>query len=1087
MTVVWFSPFIRTAPRKKTASQITRHLIQALFALAFTVIVQGEGAYADDTNVPVFILHSYSQEYNWTKGEHTGFVETLGADTTREFTIKTEYLDTKMVNLTADYSEKFAEYIKHKYADYHPRAIYVSDDDALTFARTQLQNIFPDVPVFFSGINNYAVQKEIDPSRITGVFERKDILPMIQLLHQLKPDLRDVTLVGDTSTTYQATKADMLATLKDEPGTHLTFVSEKQIEDIVDALQRQKPQVVMLTTFGELTDRTGAHRTKKQSIDAILHAGNFMVFATEDSDITPGVIGGYVTSSLAQGQFAAQLLIRHLNGQAMAAIPPILNSPDAYIFDDYELVKHHLVLPPEIAAQARHINAPATFYNRNEKLILGLLYGSLITIIAALVVIVRIFYIKHQEAEFSATEIKNKSQALNRANDALSVAIRHEASKREEAEALFAMSPYGNLIVNKNGIIEQANDAAAKLCGYSVENLTGMSVEMLVPSDVRDKHVSFRDGFTRTTPPNPKGINRLLSLQRSDGAIIHAEIGIGVISSPDNDDTRVLVIVNDVRERDEAERVKAASAAKSAFLANMSHEIRTPMNAIIGFTRALRRDSLTPKQMDRLDKIDKSANHLLRLINDILDMSKIEAGKMTLNPENFSLKQLLSGVIGQITHKAEAHGLAIHVNVAPDIPDLLYGDTLRISQCLLNYASNAVKFTDHGSVSINISVADDSKDGTLIRFAIEDTGIGIPAESLDKLFALYEQADKTIASKFGGTGLGLVLNKQLAELMGGTVGVQSVYGKGSCFWFTAKIQRTVNCKTRESLGGELENAHDVIAKNFRQARILVAEDIPLNQEIIADMLDEAGLQAEMADNGEIAIAKARAATYDLILMDMQMPVMDGLAATRALRALPEYATVPIIALTANAFNDDRTACFDAGMNDFLSKPILPELLYETLLKWLRKRVATQQQPAASPAAAPAPAPANGNGNGHDGAAQIQDCLGTNADIDLAKLPQIAAKPARYIGYFKNYAANFQDIIPRFTEQLQSGDREEARRLVHSLKGTSGQLGIVGIQALALTIESAVKDGAQWGDVEEQTKELEQRLGIVCTDISKLSI
>ncbi len=381
------------------------------------------------------------------------------------------------------------------------------------------------------------------------------------------------------------------------------------------------------------------------------------------------------------------------------------------------------------------------------------------------------------------------------------------------------------------------------------------------------------------------------------------------------------------------EAAEAASVAKSAFLANMSHEIRTPLNAITGMSHVLRRSGVTPRQADSLDKIEVAGQHLLEIINAVLDLSKIEAGKVVLDEAPLDPRALLDGVAGMLADRA--HGKQLHLVVeAPPLTGRLLGDATRLRQALLNYVSNAIKFTVAGEIRLRLCVVDQSGDAVQVRFEVEDTGIGIAAEELPRLFAPFEQADNSTTRRYGGTGLGLAITRKLAELMGGSAGATSAPGRGSTFWFTARLRRTAAEAEAPSGPQPERGVPGPEAGAMAGARILLVEDDELNREVVIALLEDFGPAIDIAENGAQAVELAGRQTYDLILMDMQMPVMDGVAATRRIRALPGGREVPIVALTANAFADDRARCLAAGMTDFASKPVDPDNFAASVLAWL---------------------------------------------------------------------------------------------------------------------------------------------------------
>jgi len=383
---------------------------------------------------------------------------------------------------------------------------------------------------------------------------------------------------------------------------------------------------------------------------------------------------------------------------------------------------------------------------------------------------------------------------------------------------------------------------------------------------------------------------------------------------------------------------EAASRAKSAFIANMSHEIRTPMNAIIGFTQLLERQVSGPKAQGQLRKIDAAGRHLLSIINNVLDLSKIEAGGIALEKVGFDFAQVVDHTLGIVGEQGRARGLHLMRQIDPDVPAVLMGDPLRIEQVLLNLVGNAIKFSESGQISVRAHLLGSTETSVLLQIEVEDQGIGLTAEQQQGLFAPFTQADDSTSRKYGGTGLGLSIVRRLANLMGGDTGVRSVPGVGSTFWLTVRLDKgsatdlvrtDKHAAATATLPLEQELAH-----RFAGMRVLLAEDDAVNQEVARELLADTGLVLDIVGNGQLAVERACTGAYALVLMDVQMPVMDGLEATRVIRRHPDHGLIPIIAMTANAFQEDRQKCLDAGMNDHIGKPIAPEQLYDQLLRWL---------------------------------------------------------------------------------------------------------------------------------------------------------
>ena len=496
------------------------------------------------------------------------------------------------------------------------------------------------------------------------------------------------------------------------------------------------------------------------------------------------------------------------------------------------------------------------------------------------------------------------------------------------------------------------------------------------------------------------------------------------------------------------ESAEAASQAKSAFLSNMSHEIRTPMNSMLGLTHLLRAEA-TAGQAERLGKIDAAGKHLLSIINDILDISKIEAGKLQLEHSDFTLSAVLDHVRSILGEVARAKGLEIRID--PDsVPEWLRGDVLRLRQAILNYASNALKFTEHGHITLAAKLLAAEGDELHIRFSVSDTGIGIDAERLSQLFQSFTQADASTTRQYGGSGLGLVITRHLAELMGGEAGADSVPGQGSTFWFTARLQRGHGILPQAA--GVPAQAEQQLRERGCRSRVLLAEDNAINREVAVELLHSVGLAVDVAEDGSEALKMARLHHYDLVLMDIQMPHLDGLHATRAIRALPGWQDIPILAMTANAFAEDQQSALQAGMNGHVPKPVDPEQLFSTLVQWLPACPAPRDNRLP---ARPLPASA-AEGAGDALYARLEAVPDLDRSLGLSL---VRGKVAHYRRILQLFVDGHGDDVGQLTALIGRGDLPAAEKLAHALKGAAGSIGATAIFALTDELDQALKQGA----------------------------
>jgi CheY-like chemotaxis protein/nitrogen-specific signal transduction histidine kinase len=501
-----------------------------------------------------------------------------------------------------------------------------------------------------------------------------------------------------------------------------------------------------------------------------------------------------------------------------------------------------------------------------------------------------------------------------------------------------------------------------------------------------------------------------------------------------------------------------ADKSKSDFLASMSHEIRTPMNAIIGLSELLGQVSLPTRERGFVEKINLSGRHLLGIINDILDFSKIEAGALDVEHVEMNLDEVLEQLRTMVEGKAIVKNLALHVQVAPDVPRHLVGDPLRLGQVLINFVNNAIKFTEHGSVTIDVCVQEQRADGVLLRMGVTDTGIGMSAEGKAKLFKPFSQVDSSVARKYGGTGLGLVIARSLATLMGGQVGVESEQGVGSTFWFTVLVGvGDGRIHTQQAQHGAREEI-----RNYRFAKLLLVEDNEINQLLALELLASVGLQADVAENGQIALDRLQAQAYDLVLMDMQMPVMDGVTATRQIRLLPQWRDLPIIAMTANAMHADRDACLAAGMNDFVSKPIDSEAMWVTLLRWLPAHLSDSTT-------------GNPVSIGPLAATQAMGFV-TIDGLDLeGALARCNHNPQLLENILRKFCLGQVHAVRSMKEALREGDYALAERLAHTLKGVSGNIGAQQLQNPATVLEQLLQQHADPTQLAPLLESLDQAL------------
>ena len=699
-----------------------------------------------------------------------------------------------------------------------------------------------------------------------------------------------------------------------------------------------------------------------------------------------------------------------------------------------------------------------------DHLLPGVEFGALLRLLAQRLPEVPVVLVSGTIGEERAVDLLHQGVADFVLKDRLArlvPAIRRSVADLQQRRALAEREAFGNAVLAslRDGLFVAqdhrfvfANPALPAMLGHAPEAFVGLPFDAVVAPDWLALWTARFEARIAGLPPEPEPHYEVECLHR-DGT--RRWVALSAVRFEYQRRPAVLGLLRDVTERRQelaeleghrrhlealvAERTRkaeAANRAKSAFLANMSHEIRTPMNAIMGMTHLLQRDAADEPTRHRLRLVDDAARHLLGLLDDVLDLSKIESGKLHLEAIPFELGALLQRTCALVATRAADKGLTLQQDV-PAGAHWLRGDPTRLSQALLNLLVNAVKFTERGGVVLHCRVAPDGA-AVRLRLEVEDSGVGIEPQRLQRLFRAFEQADSSTTRRYGGTGLGLAIARHLVELMGGEVGVDSTPGVGSRFWLALCLPRAEAPADVPGAGAQAPaepgrpDGEAALRRAHAGARVLLAEDNPVNQLVAHDLLTAAGLQVDLAGDGREAVALAGRQRYDLILLDVQMPELDGLQACRAIRALPGGRELPILAMTANAFAEDLQACRDAGMDDHLAKPVVPQRLYETLRHWLDRRAAT----AVPGAAAGAPAP-------------LPDLPGLDT---AAGLRHFAGRAEAYRRGLARFARAYAQGLPA------TADAGALAAALHSLRGAAATLGADAVASQAGRLEQQLRTG-----------------------------
>ncbi|NNJ91220.1 MAG: GAF domain-containing sensor histidine kinase [Gammaproteobacteria bacterium] len=777
--------------------------------MAFYLSIIITGAVFADHNIQALTVHAYSQEYPWTKSQYQGFIEHLSANSHSPVTIHTEYLDTKRLQYTPDYALSFSDYLKRKYTNYTPDVIYVTDDNGYSFARDHLLSLFPSTPVFFSGVNNLDIADEIASLPIKGVFEKKDISGNIELIEELARDKHNILVLGDGSNTYQAIEKELRQQLDTHDSIEASFLVSNNLEEIIRMLKGRNEKYLFLATIGSIHSENGELLSLNSIISRILQVTDMSIFSMEDAYLFDGVLGGLVTSGKEQGKSAARLALQYLQSNKINAIDNIFDSPNIYQFDKTVLQKQNIKLPPEIYRQALFYNIPPNFYEKYRTLIF------IIFLILAITIFLMAGYQFRARRHLKQKNRKKELIQIERNERYQNAILQWSGISYETIEQAFqnATQISSSTLKIERVSVWLYNDSKDQidchaLYSRSQGHITGLTLKRIDFPDYFDaldtaRPLAIEDATTHPATAcfteiylKPNQIRAMLDIPlyyngQVAGVLCHEHTGSTRLWEDFEIDfastmASMVSLSLEVSKRKKIEQgleeeienrtreAVEANAAKSTFLANMSHELRTPMHAIMSYAKLVMKSELDEKSLRFMQNIQTSANRLTTLLDDLLDLSKLESGKMELDTAEHDLVQIIQLHLNEVKSLLNNKQVAVKFDPQEQLTGCF--DRKLIGQVITNLLSNAIKFSPEGSTIIIRAYAESRvlSDGQedVLHLEVIDDGIGIPAAELEDIFDKFIQSSST-RTQSGGTGLGLPISREIISLHNGKIWAES--------------------------------------------------------------------------------------------------------------------------------------------------------------------------------------------------------------------------------------------------------------------------------------------------------------------------
>ena len=1003
-----------------------------IFVMASTMFLFQMPVYAESTvEKNVLILNSYDNESNivfgyqskdWTS-EIISSINSEFVNSKTNITVKINDMDSND-NFEDEYWQQLYNLYKLKFKDTKFDVVIALDDNAFNFLRKYGDELFPNIPVIFSGVNNFNKSMIRDHPLFTGLAKSADIQSTIDVGLKLHPNTKQVFVILDKTSNgvqYKNLIEDIVPLYKDK--VNFLFSDEENITKVKEQINNL-PKNTIIYFDGTLKNDTGNYISFEQGVDILFKDINIPMYSKVYTQLNKQSVGGMITEGGDLGKEIGKLALRILDGEKVSNIPVTEDSSHKYEFN-YNKLKQFNIDMKDLPKGSKIINEPPTFYNISKKLI--------IYIIASIIFIIMLTIFNIYKRRLCEKSLDQNESLL---------------------KTLINATPDIIYFKDANNKLLEANDSILHLLNAEGINYKLKKVEELY----KGSSLSLNNFISLNKYDKKAWESR--SIFRSEETMLYEKRGTNkiydVIRIPlfNDDGTRrgLILLGRDITERkqieDELQKSKeiaeVANATKNEFLANISHEIRTPLNAIVGFSELMAQLINDIKQKEYIETINTAGKNLLLLINDILDLSKIEARKLEINYTPVNPRAILEEIQKILKQKLSEKNLQLIIEVQEEFPTAMLLDEIRLRQILLNIVGNAAKFTESGHVKISMKKEDKNiNDDNLINLVIsvEDTGMGIPENEQQRIFESFTQQSGQNIKKFGGTGLGLSISKKLVEMMNGDITVTSSVGKGSTFTITL---HDVHISLNKIPVNEEKDTYFNNIK-FEKAKVLVVDDIESNRYLFKEILKTVGVEVITAKNGLEAIETAQNEIPDLIMMDNRMPVMDGIDATKAIRKISCLRDIPIIAISADAIEEDKEHFLNAGINDYMTKPININHFFSVLQKWLKPLneaiLETELQEINSP-----------KDENYNFLIEI-DGVDINEGVE-----RLCGNKKLYIKMLVKFCHENENLMLQIEQAIKAKEYDSSLNLLHSLKGTSGNLSIISIYNAIVELETKIKQG-----------------------------